>query len=188
MEEFMTLEEVARYLRVNKKTVYRRLADGSIPATRVGHLWRFDREKLDSWLSQSGSRQARKRPVILAVDDEEVIIDLFLEILGDSGYTLLTAGGAQEAIPLIENEDIDLVFLDLKMPGMNGVELFAKIKAEKPGVPVVIMTGYPESDLMAQALAKGPFAVMSKPFTRDSILGAVKSFLRTEAKVSRKEV
>jgi excisionase family DNA binding protein len=187
MEEFMTLEEVARYLRVNKKTVYRHLADGSIPATKVGHLWRFERDKINSWLSKSESRQTRRRPVILVVDDEEMIVELFREILGDSGYTLLTARGSQEAIPLIEDEDIDLVFLDLKMPGMNGVDLFAKIKAEKPGVTVVIMTGYPDSDLMAQALAQGPFAVMSKPFTGDGILGAVKSFLRTEARVSRKE-
>ena len=64
------------------------------------------------------------------------------------------------------------------MPGMDGAELFRQIKTIKPELPVTIITGYPDSEMMARALAQGPFGVMSKPFGESEIIAAVNNFLR----------
>jgi len=62
---------------------------------------------------------------------------------------------------------------------MSGAELFRQIKTVKPKLTVTIITGYPESDLMAQALEQGPFGVMKKPFSESDIIAGVETFLQT---------
>jgi len=175
MAKLMTVGEVADYLRVTEKTVYRLLERGKIPATKVGRQWRFDTTTVDKWLRQNS---ARVRANILVVDDEEVIRQLFEETLEELGHRVITAGNAASALKVVKEQDLDLVFLDLKMPGMDGAELFRQIKAEKPKLPVAIITGYPDSDMMARALAQGPFGVMNKPFGESDIVTAVNNFLR----------
>ncbi len=172
MPELMTVEEIAAYLRVNEKTIYRLLKSGKIPATRVGHQWRFDKSSIDSWL-QKNSVKAK----ILVIDDEPIIRLLFKETLEGLGHQIVTADTGARGLQLVKEQDFDLVFLDLKMPGMNGAEVFRRIKAIKPGLPVTIITGQPEGDLMAQALAQGPFGVMNKPFSVSDIATAVQTFL-----------
>jgi len=175
MAELMTLEEVADYLRVTEKTVYRLLKRNGIPATKVGRQWRFDRGLIDEWLqvASTGTRAS-----VLVIDDEEVIRLLFKEILEGLGHRVVAAGTGSQGLELVKQEDFALVFLDLKMPGIDGVEIFREIKAIKPELPVIIITGYPESDMMASALAQGPFGVMNKPFGEADIVAAVSTFLR----------
>ncbi len=174
MTQLMTLQEVADYLRVTKKTIYRLLRQGKIPATKVGQLWRFDTAAIDNWLQQN-SAQAKAN--ILVVDDEEIVRSLFKSTLGESGHRVTTAEAAAEGLELVKQQDFDLVFLDLKMPGMDGAELFRQIKLVRPKLPVTIITGYPDSDIMARALAQGPFGVMNKPFGESDIIAAVTNFL-----------
>ncbi len=175
MAELMTLQEVADYLRVTEKTIYRLLGRGSIPAVKVGRQWRFERMSIDDWLQQSS---VGARANILVVDDEAIIRALFRETLKELGYRVLTVGTGAEGLELVKKEDFDLVFLDLKMPGMDGAELFRRIKALKPELPVTIITGYPDSDMMEQALDQGPFGVMKKPFGGQDIAATVSNFLR----------
>ena len=175
MAKLMTVEEVADYLRVTDKTIYRLLDRGSIPATKVGRQWRFDTASIDNWLRQNS---VKARASILVVDDEEVIRLLFKETLEELGHIVITVGTAAEGLEVVKQQDLDLVFLDLKMPGMDGAELFRQIKAVKPKIPVTIITGYPDSDMMARALAQGPFGVMNKPFGESDIITAVHNFLR----------
>ena len=175
MAELMTLQEVAAYLRVTKKTIYRLLKRGKVPATRVGHQWRFDKALIDAWLHQ---RSATAMSSVLVVDDEETIRLLFKETLGERGHSVIAAGTGLEGLALVKQQDFDLVFVDLKMPEMDGAELFRQIKTIKPALPVVIITGYPDGDIMARALAYGPFRVMEKPFSESEIISAVNDFLR----------
>jgi FixJ family two-component response regulator len=70
-----------------------------------------------------------------------------------------------------------MVFLDLKMPGMDGAEFFRQMKTIKPRLPVIIITGYPDSDIMARALAQAPFGLMNKPFNESDIITAANTFL-----------
>jgi excisionase family DNA binding protein len=174
MTELMTVEEVADYLRVTKKTIYRLLSQGKIPATKVGHQWRFDKTSIDEWLQRSS---VGTKVNILVVDDEQIIRLLFKETLEKLGHRVITADTGSEGLELVKQRDFDLVFLDLKMPGMDGANLFRQIKTIKPTLPLTIITGYPESDMMAQALAQGPFGVMNKPFSASDIITAVNNFL-----------
>ena len=178
MIELMTLEEVARYLRVTEMTVYRLLARGVLPATKIGHLWRFDRAAIDEWLQ---GRAVGARATIQVVDDEEVSRGLVKETLEELGHRVVMAGNGAEGLELVRKTDIDLAFIDLKMPGMDGAELFCQIRAIKPQLPVTIITGYPESDLLVRALAGGPFGVMNKPFSESDIITAVNNFLRIQS-------
>jgi excisionase family DNA binding protein len=175
MTKLMTVSEVADYLRVTKKTVYRLLLRGKIPATKVGNQWRFAQSAIDRWLQQNS---VKGKANILVVDDEEVVRLLFKTILEEAGHKVAAAGTAAKGLEAVKEEDFDLVFLDLKMPGMDGAELFRRIKQLKPKLPVIIITGYPDSEIMARALAHGPFGVMNKPFGEADIVNAVNSFLR----------
>lgn len=175
MAKLMTLGEVADYLRVTEKTIYRLLERGRIPATKVGRQWRFDTASIDKWLQKNS---ARAQASILVIDDEEVVRLLFKDTVEELGHKVITTKTASEALELVKQQDFDLVFLDLKMPGMDGAELFRQIKAIRPRLPVTIITGYPDSDIMARALAQGPFGVMNKPFGESDIITAVHNFLR----------
>jgi len=175
MAKLMTVGEVADYLRVTEKTIYRLLEKGRIPATKVGRQWRFDIRLIDKWLQKNA---AKVKANILIVDDEEVVRLLFKETVEELGHKVIAAENATSALEVVKQQDLDLVFLDLKMPGMDGAELFRQIKAVKPRLPVAIITGYPDSDMMARALAQGPFGVMNKPFDESDIITAVHNFLR----------
>lgn len=171
----MTLKEVALYLRVTEKTIHRLLDKNAIPATKVGKLWRFDREALNGWLKDNTVTIKNR---ILVIDDEEAIGKLIDMTLSKLGHDVLIAESAVHGLSVAQNEDLDLVFLDLKMPGMDGVELFRQIRREKPEMQVIIVTGYPESELMMKALQYGPFGVMHKPFSGADIIRVVNCFLR----------
>lgn len=175
MAELMTMEEVTSYLRVTKTTVYRLLRQGKIPATKVGRQWRFDKAAVDGWLRE---KSVGTKAAILVVDDDETIRALFKETLEELGHSVRAVGTGQEGLEEVKKHDFDLVFLDLKMPGVDGAELFRQIKTIKPELPVTIITGYPDSDMMARTLAEGPFGVMNKPFGESDIVKAVGNFLR----------
>ena len=175
MTELMTVEEVASYLRVTKKTIYRLLKRGSISATKVGHQWRFDKASIDEWLHQ---KPVETKASILVIDDEEIIRSLFKDTLEELGHRVLVAETGSEGLELVKQRDFTMVFLDLKMPRMDGAELFRQIKTIKPKLPIIIITGYPDSDVMARALAQGPFGVMNKPFSESDVITAVNNFLR----------
>ena len=174
MTQLMTLQEVADYLRVTEKTIYRLLKQGRIPATKVGHQWRFDKTAIDEWL-QRGSVGAKAN--ILVIDDEESIRSLFKDTLEELGHRVIAAETGFKGLELVKQQDFDLVFLDLKMPGMVGDNFFGQLKAIKPRLPVTIITGYPDSGMMRRALAQGPFGVMNKPFGESDIIAAVNAFL-----------
>ncbi len=175
MTEVVTLGEVANYLRVNKKTIYRLLGKRGIPAAKVGRQWRFDKNSIDVWLRKDFTETAAN---ILVIDDDETICSLFKDTLENTGHKVTAVSESFRGLELVEDRDYDLVFLDLMMPGMDGAELIGQIRLTKPELPVTIITGYVDSDLMMRALAHGPLGAMSKPFTGSDILTAVSNYLR----------
>jgi len=175
MAELMTVQEVADYLRVTKKTIYRLLEGNKITAIKVGRQWRFDKATIDEWLRENS---VGVKASILVVDDEEIIRALIKETVEELGHRVALARTSSKALELVKQQDFDLVFLDLKLPKLDGAELFRQIKTIKPKLPVIIITGYPDSDMMARALAHGPFGLMNKPFSESDIITVVSNFLR----------
>ena len=174
MAKLMTVEEAVGYLRVGKKTIYRLLKQGKIHATKVGQQWRFNKVSIDKWLLQNPVGTGAN---ILVVDDEEIIRSLFKKTLEELGHKVVAAETGLKGLELLKQRDFAMVFLDLKMHGMDGAEFFRQIKIFRPRLPVIIITSYPNSDIMARALAQAPFGLMNKPFDESDIITAVNTFL-----------
>jgi len=109
----------------------------------------------------------RKR--VLVVDDDPVVGRSFDRVLSDKGYLVSTALDGQEALNKLSREEYDVVFTDIKMPGMDGLEVASRIKARRPWIPVVIITGYGTPDNEAKAAAAGVSGFMRKPLSPDMI-------------------
>ncbi len=175
MEDLLTTKQIAKYLRLNPVTVRRKVAKGEIPAVKIGRQIRFDKAQIDAWLVQNNTGM---RTQILIVDDEPVIGQLFKDSLNGSGYQVTTTLSSLEALELVGNRHFDLIFLDLFMPELNGAELFRRIRQMDNHIPVTIITGYPDSDLIGRAMEYGPFTIMKKPFNSDDILNTVRTFVK----------
>jgi PAS domain S-box-containing protein len=116
---------------------------------------------------------------ILAVEDDEQLRNMLVGILRESGHTVLTAGNAREALPIGEHYEgqIDLLITDVVMPGLSGVELAERLKAVRPDIAVILISGYGDSELLRRGLADGIAELMLKPFGADELLTAVNHIL-----------
>ena len=117
------------------------------------------------------------RARILVIDDEEIILSLFKETLEEKGHTVVTADTSARGLAHVMQRDFDLIFLDLKMSGTDGAEILREMRGVKNKLPVIIITGYPNSEMMDRAMKQGPLGVMLKPFDDSDIINAVDSFL-----------
>lgn len=125
-------------------------------------------------------------PVALVVDDDEVIRDLLARALAYTGWKSTVVESGQAALEKLKEQRFDLIFLDLVMPGVNGAHTFREIRRADPGANVVIITAYPDSALMSEALQVGPFAMMRKPFTLEELRMVLQNVAsRSETSVPR---
>ncbi|MCL2485589.1 MAG: response regulator, partial [Endomicrobia bacterium] len=115
-----------------------------------------------------------KKLNILIADDEEGLRFSLASILEIEGHNVLTAENGLQALDLVKNTDFDIAFLDIRMPEMNGVEVFKEIKKINTKTIVVMMTAYAMNDLIREAIKEGAFACISKPFEIEDILNTVK--------------
>ena len=106
---------------------------------------------------------------ILAVDDEPVVLESFRKILVLEGYSIDTVETAQEALGLVRKRDYDFVFTDLKMPGMDGLDLTKAVKHLRPDIDVVMITGYGTIESAVETMRFGAMDYVEKPFTADEL-------------------
>jgi len=119
---------------------------------------------------------------VLVVDDDPVVGKSFDRVLSGKGYAVITASNGQEALSKLEAENYDVVYTDIKMPGMSGLEMAEQIKQRQPWLPVVIVTGYGSPDNEARAEAAGVSGFLRKPLSPDMIEGsAQKAFSEKDA-------
>ena len=100
---------------------------------------------------------------ILLVDDNEDFLDSTRDILVDEGYDVITATNGEDAVSLAKSHDFNLVLMDIKMPGLNGVESFLKMKENNPDVRVILFTAYSLEELVVRAKDEGACSVLTKP-------------------------
>lgn len=110
---------------------------------------------------------------ILIIEDEPQNRALLREFVSSQGYDVLTAKDGYEAIRAIQKQDFNLVFLDLRLPGLHGIEILKKLKEVHPGIPVIIVSGFPDDILRLQSKADWPDMVISKPFQLSQIREAL---------------
>ena len=106
---------------------------------------------------------------VLVVDDDAVVGKSFNRVLSQKGYVVTTAQNAHEALQQIREQSFDVVFTDIKMPGMDGVELAEQLKERQPWTPVVIITGYGTTENESRAKAAGVTDFMRKPLSPEMI-------------------
>jgi two-component system nitrogen regulation response regulator NtrX len=114
---------------------------------------------------------------ILVVDDEAAIRDSLKMTLEYEGYEFLGAATGQEALALIEREGPDLVLLDVKMPGMDGLEVLDRVRAMNDALPVVVVSGHGTISTAVEATKKGAFDFIEKPFASDRVLVSLRNAL-----------
>jgi len=106
---------------------------------------------------------------VLVVDDDPVVAKSFDRVLSGKGYAVITARDGAEALAKLAHEKYDAVFTDIRMPGMDGLEVAARIKATQPWLPVVIVTGYGSPASEARAKAIGVAGFLHKPLSPEMI-------------------
>lgn len=115
---------------------------------------------------------------ILVVDDELFVRELLLEFLSAQGYEVSLADSGEKAVELMQTQPADLVLVDLKMPGINGIETLKQIKKIAPDILAIIMTGYPTIESSIEALRHGAYDYVIKPFKLDDLKSSIERALR----------
>ena len=118
---------------------------------------------------------------VLVVDDDPVIARSFDRVLSGKGYAVITARDGNEALRKLRDEKYDVVFTDIKMPGMSGIEVAERIKATQPWLPVVIVTGYGTDENEARADAAGVSGFLRTPLSPEMIEGSARKALLEKA-------
>jgi CheY-like chemotaxis protein/glycine cleavage system H lipoate-binding protein len=114
---------------------------------------------------------------ILAVDDEAVVLDSFRRILVLEGYNIDTVQTGPEALSLVQRNDYDFVFTDLKMPIMDGVEVVKAVKHLRPDVDMVVITGYGTIETAVETMQSGACEYVQKPFSADELAAFINKLL-----------
>ncbi|MBU1044887.1 MAG: response regulator [Candidatus Omnitrophica bacterium] len=113
---------------------------------------------------------SKKNFSVLVVDDEPVLRETVKRILFDEGFNVFVAADGKSAIEVAKNQDLDAALLDIKLPDINGVEVFERIKVLRPNLKAVIMTAFEIKELVNRAFELGAFACLHKPFDIKKLL------------------
>ena len=171
MHNLLTVKETAKYLRIPLPTVYYLVQRGQLPAIQIGGRWRIKKDCLDKdILKEDRSGQ----PTVLVVDDDVSLQNLFKVFLKKIGFSRVVVGTVKEAIAALERQHFDLLFLDLKLPDGPADDVYDTAKEIDPNLPVVVITGYPDSNMLNRILAKGPVTVLKKPLKQEQIKQTVR--------------
>ncbi len=128
-----------------------------------------------------GVRPVEDREDVLVVDDEPAVRRFAARVLREEGYAVREARDGAEALELIRvgADQLGLVLSDIVMPRLNGVQLLESISALRPGLPVILMSGYGSEQLAERGIAS-PCGVLSKPFPADLLLSEVRRCIRSQ--------
>ena len=130
---------------------------------------------------------------ILVIDDERAIRNSLKEILSDEGYAVETAENGEEGLQAADKEKYDVIFCDIKMPGMDGIEVLGKLVEAGIETPVVMISGHGDIDTAVECIKKGAFDFIQKPLDLNRILITIKNAgdkanLVTQTRILKKKV
>ena len=111
---------------------------------------------------------------ILIVDDNKDFADIFCDMLKANNYKAECCYGGGQAIEMAKNNVFDIMFLDIRMPEMDGIQTLKEIKKMCPDITIIMMTGYPVDELVHKAIEEKASDIIYKPFEIDKVLGLIK--------------
>ncbi len=126
-----------------------------------------------------------RRGTVLVVDDEPGMCHILKRMLTDEGYTVYTAGNGVDALHLLGQDPPDAALLDIRMPGMDGLEILARIKTESPDTAVIMMTAFGTVETAVQAMKRGAYEYITKPFNNDEVLHIIGNALERKRLLDR---
>jgi excisionase family DNA binding protein len=168
----ITVKETAEYLNIPLPTVYYLVQRGQLPAVQIGGRWRVKKDLLDSQVLRK--EEQGTLPTVLVVDDDVGLQSMFKLFLKKQGFARVVVGTGKEAFAALEKQKFDLCFLDLQLPDITGDEIYRVAKQMQPDLPIVIITGYPDSQMLDNILKHGPVTVLKKPLYVEVLQQALK--------------
>lgn len=169
--EVFNAKEAAEFLGAYVETIRRLARKGELPAYKIGKDWRFRKEDLLTWAKTHYLQ--RKPPKILVIESDAGVRKLMNRYLETESYQVRFTSEGAEGLEWLKRESIDLIVLGLKMPGMNGPAFLRQFRKDKGTVPVIVTTGYPDGELMAEAIKYGPITLIAKPIDKRQLIEAV---------------
>ena len=118
---------------------------------------------------------------LLIIDDDPAACRIFKKILGEEGYSILTATDAVKGLRLIKEKSPEIVFLDIKMPRIDGIELLRRIRKINQDVTVIMLTGFATLDTARKAMELGAHDYVTKPFDLEAIKASIRDALEANA-------
>jgi DNA-binding NtrC family response regulator len=120
--------------------------------------------------------------LILIVDDDQSLCKVLKGLIEKAGFGVVVAHDVDAALSIIDEQDLDLIITDLKMPGKSGMELLSECRVRKPAVPVIMITAYGNIDDAVAAIKQGAYDFITKPFDEDELLNGIKKALNESRK------
>jgi excisionase family DNA binding protein len=170
----LNIRDAAAFLGVHEETVRRLARRAVLPSFKVGRDWRFRRDALLRWSEKQAGSSGQ--PSLLVVDDEPLSLGTLARMAARLGWEARQAGSALDGLRLVRQRPPDVILLDLFMPDMNGIEFLAELRVSHSDLPVVIITGQPDSELVNDAARYAPVMLLAKPIEAallERTLGAV---------------
>ena len=113
---------------------------------------------------------AREKVRILVVDDEETVRSLFRRTLEEAGYEIATAANGEEALREVSEREPEVVLLDIKMPGLSGIEILGKLATDWPDICVIMVTAVVDTQTAVEAMKLGAYDYITKPFKPNDVV------------------
>jgi excisionase family DNA binding protein len=177
--DILNIGGAAAFLGAHEQTIRKLARRGGIPAFKVGRDWRFRKEAVLRWSEEQ--QPGGGRCSVLVIDDEETVCKTLVRIVKRFGCPARQALSGAKGLELVAQEVPDLILLDLMMPDMSGPQFLEELRKTHPALPVVIVTGYPDSDLMKQATLYAPVMLLSKPVEAELLERTVRSVVGGKA-------
>jgi excisionase family DNA binding protein len=171
IHNLLTVKETAEYLRIPLPTVYYLVQRGKIPAIQIGGRWRVKKSSLDRDILREDKQG---QPTVLVVDDDPDLQDIFRTFLKKIGFSRVVVGTAKEAIQSLRKQKFDLMFLDLQLPDAPGDQVYKTAKQIDPDLNVIVITGYPDSEILDRILQVSPVTILKKPLKIEQLNQTVK--------------
>jgi len=144
-----------------------------------GHIWvESDLDKGSAFAFKLPRHAALERSTVLVVDDDPGVIEAVRCILQREDFDVITAGGGVEALRCLDQQVPDAVLIDLEMPDLDGAAALKEIRRNFGALPVIVHTGYPDSELMTRALESSPFTILAKPCSGPQLVETVRMLIR----------
>ena len=189
-DNLFTVEEVTKYLKIPKSTIYKLSQKGQIPSSKIGKQLRFKKSSLDKWLTEKESTTLslftaknktddQRLKQVLLIDDDDLVLKTVAKFLKSHGYNVTVSQSGEDALEEVRKLNFDLIITDIRMPGIDGIETIKRIREfhaqnNRLNIPEIIITGFMDPEAQRQAEQLGIRDYLYKPFAINDFIKAIK--------------